>query len=193
MTLTHRTKNTWRIDGDTLVLLNRPNGVEIFAKAMDRVLDYTWRIRYRRKDGKVQNVATQIGDTGRHLVLHRLIMEDVPHGPDQTEIDHIDGNPLNNHPDNLRWVTSSVNHHNQRDANGMPRRGVSRTPWRGGRPWRAQIGRLVDSRYRVENKCFFTARAAEDQYLIWKRKYHPQTPEVWYEQYAACQATGYWD
>ena len=202
MTLTHRTKNTWHIGsknssfnvGDTLTILNRTDGVEIFAARALGVLDYTWCCRY--KNGKVHAVITVIPNSrgGQTTIfLHRLIMENVPHRPEQTEIDHIDGNPLNNHPDNLRWVTSSVNHHNQRDANGMPRRGVSRTPWRGGRPWRAQIGRLVDSRYRVENKCFPTARAAEDQYLIWKRQYHPETPEIWYEQYAACQASGYWD
>ena len=190
----HKTKNTWRIDGDTLVLLNRPNGVEIFTKAIDRVLDYTWRIRYRHKDGKVGNVATNIADTGSGritLFLHRLIMENVPHRPDQTEIDHIDGNPLNNHPDNLRYVTHSVNNQNKRDAEGKPLRGVGRsTDHYRARPWRAQI--RVDGEL-VETESFYTAREAEEKFLIWKRQYHPDTPEVWFEQYAACQASGYWD
>jgi len=187
----HKTKNTWRIDGDTLVLLNRPNGVEISTKAIDGVLDYTWRIRY--KDGKVKNVATNIADTGSGrttLFLHALIMENVPHRPDQTEIDHIDGNPLNNRLDNLRWVTPSVNQQNTRDAQGNPRRGIRRDPRCRTRPWQAQIhggGKQVGSEF------FFTAREAEDQYLIWKRQYHPETPEIWFEQYAACQASGYWD
>ena len=193
MTLTHRTKNPWHIDGNILVLQNRPNGVEIITEAMDRVLDYTWRIRYRYKDGKVQNVATNIADTGSGrttLFLHRLIMENVPHRPEQTEIDHIDGNPLNNRLDNLRYVTPSVNSQNRRDAEGMPLRGIQRDPRCRIRPWRAMIavdGKIVGSEF------FSTAREAEEQYLIWKRQYHTETPEVWYEQYAACQATGYWD
>jgi len=92
------------------------------------------------------------------------------------------------------------NSHNRRDTNGMPLRGVYREEFRyspSGRCyrrkklWCAQIdinGKKRKSRH-------FTARAAEDQYILWKRQYHleTQTPEIWYEQYAACQASGYWD
>ena len=205
----HKTKNTWRIDGDTLVLLNRRDGVEIYCPAAlaHLVLSYTWHIGFvngnRQTNGKVGFVQTTILDPrgGRNasgktkqksLALHMLILENTPEKvrrPDQTEIDHKDGNPLNNRPDNLRWVTRSVNQQNQRDANGMPRRGVG-AGRRLSRPWRARIG--VEGKI-VENKCFFTAREAEEQYLIWKREYHSDTPEVWFEKYATCQATGYWD
>ena len=200
MTLTHRTKNPWHIDGNILVLQNRPNGVEIFAKAMDRVLNHTWCIAYF-PNGKVRCVRTTIPHPfgGRRadgaakqleLKLHRLIMEDVPHRPEQKEIDHIDGNPLNNRPDNLRWVTRSVNAQNRRDVNGMPTRGVDhRADHYRTRPWSAKI--CVDGERVEEN--FSTAREAEEQYLIWKRKYHTETPEIWFEQYAECQAKGYWD
>jgi hypothetical protein len=191
----YKTKNTWRIVGDTLVLLDC-HGVEIYCPAASApyVLQYTWHIQYQHKNGKVQRVATTIADTGSGrttLFLHRLIMENVPHRPDQTEIDHIDGNPLNNRLDNLRWATCSVNNQNTRDAQGNPRRGVCRkTDWRRSRPWRVQIA--VDGK-QVGDEYFSTAREAEEQFLIWKRQYHPETPEVWYEQYAACQASGYWD
>ena len=201
MTLTHRTKNTWHIGsknssfnvGDTLTILNRTDGVEIFAARALGVLDYTWCCRYK-KNGKVHAVITVIPNSrgGQTTIfLHRLIMENVPHRPDQTEIDHIDGNPLNNRLDNLRWVTSSVNSQNTRDAEGMPVRGIQHmTDKLRSRPWRARI--YADGA-RSGSKYFSTARAAEDQYLIWKRQYHPETPEIWYEQYAACQASGYWD
>ena len=195
MTLTHKTKNTWRFDGDTLVLLNRPNGVEIITEAMDWVLDYTWRIGYNHKTGKVQAVATSIPNRGSgsrqiSLSLHRLIMENVPHGPEQTEIDHKDGNPLNNRLDNLRYVTTRVNQWNRRDVNGMPLRGISRktTCWRS-RPWYAQIKKVDGTQ---TGKAFSTAREAEEHYLKLKRQYHPETPEIWFEQYAECQAKGYW-
>ena len=202
----HKTKNTWRIDGDTLVLLNRADGVEIYCPAASApyVLQHTWRIWYR-KNGKVHCVETNILDPrgGRRadgcakntvLRLHTLILENAPENvrrPGQTEIDHIDGNPLNNRLDNLRWVTPSVNQQNTRDAQGNPRRGICRkTDWRRSRPWEARI--RVDGKS-VEKKYFSTAREAEEQYLIWKRQYHTETPEIWYEQYAACQASGYWD
>jgi DMSO/TMAO reductase YedYZ molybdopterin-dependent catalytic subunit len=118
-------------------------------------------------------------------------MENVPHRPDQTEIDHKDGNPLNNCLDNLRYVTHSVNNQNKRDANGMPLRGVSRSTdhWRS-QPWHTQI-RVGDKQ--VGSERFSTAREAEEQHLVWKRQYHPDTPEIWYEQYAECQASGYWE
>jgi hypothetical protein len=188
----HRTKNTWRIDGDTLVLLDC-HGVEIYcpAAAAPYVLQYTWRILYQHKNGKVHQVTTHIPNrNGATTLLHRLIMENVPHRPEQTQIDHIDGNPLNNRLDNLRYVSRSVNQQNKRDAEGKPNRGVYRHTLCWTRTWCAQI--KLDGK-RVETKSFSTAREAEEQFLIWKRQYHPETPEVWYEQYAACQASGYWD
>ena len=198
MTLTHRTKNTWHIGsknssfnvGDTLTILNRTDGVEIFAARALGVLDYTWCCRY--KNGKVHAVITVIPNSrgGQTTIfLHRLIMENVPHRPEQTEIDHIDGNTLNNRLDNLRWVTCSVNAQNRRDVEGKPLRGI-RYDMDCRRPWRVRI--YADGE-RVESEYFYAARAAEDQYLIWKRQYHTETPGVWYEQYAACQASGYWD
>ncbi len=203
---THKTKNTWRIDGDTLVLLNRSDGVEIYCPAASApyVLQHTWYIMCR--NGRVMSVRTTILDPrgGRRadgrakqttLFLHALILENAPENArqlDQTQIDHEDGNPLNNRLDNLRYATSSVNNQNTRDAQGNPNRGVCRkTEWRrASQPWRAQIA--VDGK-KVACESFYTARAAEEQYLIWKRQYHPETPEIWYEQYAACQASGYWD
>ena len=200
MTLTYRTKNPWHITDDLLVLRNRTDGVKILAAEGFGVLNHTWCIHY--KNGKVTDVRTMIPDPhgGRTssghpkrltLGLHTLIMENVPHRPDQTEIDHLNGDPSDNRLDNLRHVTRSVNAQNKRDANGMPLRGVSykeghyRT-----RPWRARI--TVDGK-EARSKHFSTAREAEKQFLIWKRQYHPETPEIWYEQYAACQASGYWD
>ena len=200
----HKTKNTWRIDGNTLVLLNRADGVEIYCPAASApyVLNYTWHICYAR-NGKVKRVETTIPHPlggfyfGRAkqttLKLHTLILENTPEKvrrPDQIEVDHIDGNPLNNRLDNLRYATVSVNQQNTRDAEGMPLRGV--IPEKCIRRWSWNARIYVDGTPR-ESEYFYTAREAEDQYLIWKRQYHTETPELWYEQYAACQASGYWE
>ena len=56
---------------------------------------------------------------GVKLMAHRVIYAlKVGKWPDG-DVDHIDGNCRNNHPDNLREVTKSVNQHNQRRAKGF--------------------------------------------------------------------------
>lgn len=50
----------------------------------------------------------------KHYKVHRLICEAF-HGvcpPDKTEVDHIDRNPSNNKPENLRWCSRSENNRN---------------------------------------------------------------------------------
>lgn len=45
--------------------------------------------------------------------VHRLVAETYIDNPrNKPCIDHIDGNPFNNHVDNLRWVTHSENNNN---------------------------------------------------------------------------------
>jgi len=196
----HKTKNTWRIDGDTLVLLNRKDGVEIYCPAAlaPYVLQHTWHIVYY-PNGNTLRVQTTIRvfDNGcverETLALHTLILDNTPEEvrrPGQTVIDHEDGNPVNNLLDNIRYATRLVNQQNMRDVQRMPMRGVSydkRYRWRS---WYAKIA--VDGK-QVGGEHFYTAREAEEHYLKLKRQYHTETPEVWYEQYAACQASGYWD
>lgn len=54
-------------------------------------------------------------DTGKRVnkMIHRLMAETFLPNPDNLpEIDHIDGNALNNNLDNLRWVTRLENNNN---------------------------------------------------------------------------------
>ena len=47
------------------------------------------------------------------IYVHRLVAETYIDNPlNKPCIDHIDGNPFNNHVDNLRWVTHSENNNN---------------------------------------------------------------------------------
>ena len=47
------------------------------------------------------------------ILLHRLIMN----APEDKEVDHIDGNTLNNNKNNLRWVTITENSMNAKISN----------------------------------------------------------------------------
>ena len=50
---------------------------------------------------------------GKRYYLHRIVMAEtilkisVEHLPDHLPVHHIDGNPLNNHPDNLALCTKA--------------------------------------------------------------------------------------
>lgn len=47
------------------------------------------------------------------ISVHRLVAETYIDNPlNKPCVDHIDGNPFNNHVDNLRWVTHSENNNN---------------------------------------------------------------------------------
>jgi len=52
--------------------------------------------------------------TCRHVLLHRLITD----APPCLEVDHIDGDPLNNRQFNLRLVTHAQNHQNKPSTPG---------------------------------------------------------------------------
>lgn len=104
-----------------------PHKVEIDDEDAARVTGHTWRVCYRRRNGKdvLANIRTHIklnGGTGTtSLYLHRLIL------PGCEMVDHIDGNVLNNTRANLRPCTASENMRNRKAYrnNKLQLRGVS--------------------------------------------------------------------
>lgn len=96
----------------------RSNSRKIFIDNEDaaKIISYKWRLRWDgRIDGKIN---------GKRMLLHRFLMNPKP---DQ-QIDHIDGNPLNNQKSNLRFCNNSQNQQNSVKKSGckIPYKGVSK-------------------------------------------------------------------
>lgn len=114
----------------------------LVAKRKHGTLVYAKRIQ-RNPDGK-----------NRVILMHRVLTDAPPH----LNVDHVDGNGLNNAIYNLRFATRSENQRNNRRASGKTGfRGVSRMKQNRVRPFSAHI--KVDSR-QVHLGYFSTAEEA---------------------------------
>lgn len=72
---------------------------------------FSCRVGFEQWCGKKQYIRTHFN--GKHHLIHRLIWT-IVYGDMPKEVDHIDGNGLNNELSNLRNVTRSENGRNQR-------------------------------------------------------------------------------
>lgn len=72
--------------------------------------------------------------TVKSHAVHRLVAEEfVPRQhPEQTEVNHKDGDKMHNHPDNLEWLTSTQNKKHA-TALGLYPTGELHHNWAGGR------------------------------------------------------------
>lgn len=102
----------------------RKGGPEVVGYAQvddedhDRLAKHKW---YLRKDGYAGRNEHPDGKT-KTILLHRAVL-DAPAG---MQVDHIDGDKLNNRRSNLRLVTPAQNQYNRRPSDGSSRyKGVS--------------------------------------------------------------------
>lgn len=97
----------------------------------ERIARHRWR--FQGRPGTPQSYAV-CNHAGRYLYMHRLIVD----APPGLEVDHIDGNGLNNRRCNLRVCSRRDNLRNMRPRVGTSRfKGVS---WnRGDQRWQAEI------------------------------------------------------
>lgn len=126
---------------------------------------YNKRFTGRPAGGLISGGYYQTCIKGCRLLNHRIIWFLHTGNWPVHEIDHIDGNPANNSPDNLRDVTHSENEQNK------PARGYT---------WVAQAQRwqvyiMVNGRNRTIGR-FITEAEARAAYLAAKAKYHPTAP-----------------
>jgi hypothetical protein len=101
----------------------------------------------------------------RRVYLHRAIMGE----PDGFQVDHINGNGLDNRRVNLRLATRSQNQHN-RGANFNNTSGFKGVTWHNGaKKWQAQIAFCGKNKYLG---CYDTLEAAHAAYAEASLKYH---------------------
>ena len=104
--------NSWAVYDSYAVcnVLYNHKVISFYVDAVDgeRVMQYTWRISKKRQKYYVISGSFK---KGTMIYLHELVYGAHPDG---TEIDHIDGNSLNNRRGNLRVVSRQENIDNQR-------------------------------------------------------------------------------
>ena len=103
---------------------------------------------------------------GVQLKAHRVVFF-LTHGYWSYVVDHLDGNPLNNNPANLRACSLSENQHNV----------IARGTRRNGKSWQVNI--QVDGK-RQTFGAYATEELAHAAYLEAKRILHPTAPERCY-------------
>lgn len=156
---------------------------ELTAERLRELLHYdpdtgvfTWRVRTnsRAAAGAVAGAMTgrgylRIGINRKEYMSHRLAWLYVHGSWPEGDIDHRDGNPLNNRIGNLRDVTNVVNLQNQRRARAGNKCGLlGVSPSQG--KWMAQIRAEGRNRYLGR---FDTPALAHAAYLRAKRELHP--------------------
>lgn len=111
---------------------------------------------------------------GQKFMVHRIIWQLVTgEDPGELQVDHVDGNPVNNAWHNLRLVTNQENTHNSK-ISILNTSGFKGVGWRKShQKWTARI--TVDSRCRFLGY-FDTPEDAHRAYLKAKQLLHPTTP-----------------
>ena len=91
--------------------------------------------------------------------------------PEAHEVDHLDGNPLNNSASNLRAVPKQINMQNRTRPHKQGTSGFLGVSWnKSERKWYAQ---LQHQRKHVHVGIFDTPEAAHQAYIEAKRRLHP--------------------
>lgn len=151
--------NNCRIDKDTVIVLIKSKGKnhEAYVDYEDYpiISNYTW---CRNPVSGYAQTIDRISRKG--IYMHRLIMN-----ASHEEIDHINGNPLDNRKCNLRFCNSSQNKHNNlRHRERIA--GVSQHV-DGGWDARLQVNGVIHRKY------FKSFDDAVDQYRKWEKEFNP--------------------
>jgi len=135
-------KNRYEINGEVVTIwLTRKDGttltteIDLVDLPKVRSVSSIYATTKRNTVYAVCNIGTSNGKTVKEF-LHRLIT-DAPKG---AEVDHIDGNGLNNKRSNLRIATNSENQYNRKHKSKYPKSGVPGVYWYPTTSkWKAQV------------------------------------------------------
>ncbi len=95
---------------------------------------YPYRIRNKNNHKLIsefmRNTYISVWLDGKHYDKHRLIALQFIHNDDEnkTQVDHINHNRVDNHIENLRWVSVSENNRNKSSNNGVQYEFVNEIP-----------------------------------------------------------------
>jgi hypothetical protein len=104
---------------DTIdIPLTRNKVAIIDSSDYDLVAGYHWYTNVGNTTFYAVSFARRLDGSPQHLRMHRILMN----APDDLQVDHIDGNGLNNSRCNLRLATRAENTHNQRIREGTSSR-----------------------------------------------------------------------
>lgn len=81
-----------------------------------------YRVKTREHEFGYKKVALRTGKVAKSYYVHRLVCEAFhgPAPPDKPQTAHLDGNPKNNKPTNLKWKSSLENHQDKWLHGTMP-------------------------------------------------------------------------
>lgn len=108
--------------------LGRVRSIRMRTDAPTKPMWLSSKVLKQYPDGKGYLMAWLYKGGKRYTVkVHRLVANSfIPNPENKPQIDHIDGDKINNHVDNLRWVTAKENFHNPitYKCNAESKRGV---------------------------------------------------------------------
>lgn len=104
---------SYDIQTGTLTWKDRPTSSFHGSVMPAEIMEKSWRSRFAGKPaGGYGGGYHRVMIDGHHHLTHRVIWK-IQTGEDPVEIDHIDGNRLNNRFENLRSVTRAINMRNK--------------------------------------------------------------------------------
>ena len=133
-----------------------------------RVSGFRW---YARRSRNTWYAMSHNAIPGKLTGIHRLLLN----APDDLQVDHINGDGLDNRRGNLRLCTQNQNQHNRGKSghNTSGYKGVHWDKWHG--RWKAQI--ILDNR-KIHLGYFDSPEDGADAYDNAARKYHGEFARV---------------
>jgi hypothetical protein len=127
-------KTTWLLSRRLSVEIKLTKGKVALVSEQDyhMLTQHKWSY-----DGRYARASIYYKDVRMHRLIMQAPLAQAAAKELEVEVDHINGDKLDNRRENLRLVTKSQNQHNKPSCNSRKYKGVSREKSR--RKWKAQI------------------------------------------------------